>query len=101
MFSLQTIECCKNWSTGSQLNAVNELLRKEFENSYLYGSIFDLPWQSVGSCGGNILKVKRFILDSSAPHQIDIFFNVHELVDKDISFVTIDSQTRVRFAKRY
>ena len=97
--SLPTLECRNNLSARSQPNVVNELLRKECENGFMYGPFETLPFSSyrvspLGVAEGKYSKKKRLILDLSAPHQSDIHFSINELIDKDtcsMSYVKIDN----------
>ncbi|CAG2198720.1 unnamed protein product [Mytilus edulis] len=97
--SLPTLECRNNLSARSQPNVVNELLRKECENGFMYGPFDTLPFSSyrvspLGVAEGKYSKKKRLILDLSAPHQSDIHFSINELIDKDtcsMSYVKIDN----------
>ncbi|CAG2188986.1 unnamed protein product [Mytilus edulis] len=97
--SLPTLECRNNLSARSQPNVVNELLRKECENGFMYRPFETLPFSSyrvspLGVAEGKYSKKKRLILDLSAPHQSDIHFSINELIDKDtcsMSYVKIDN----------
>ncbi|CAG2232853.1 unnamed protein product [Mytilus edulis] len=92
---LPTLECRNNLSARSQPDVVNELLRKECENGFMYGPFDTLPFSSyhvspLGVVVGKYSKKKRLLIDLSAPHQIDIHFSMNELIAKDTCSMSTD-----------